>query len=44
MEPAIQTTPLLEGGLAAVKEASTHLEGAGIPSAFSVVDGCKPGS
>jgi hypothetical protein len=44
MEAAIQTTPLLEAGIDAVKQASTHLEGAGITSSFSMAKGCKPGS
>ncbi len=44
MQHAIETTTLLEGGLASVKEASTHLEAVGIASSFSMADGCKPGS
>ena len=44
MQHAIEITTLLEGGLASVKEASTHLEAVGIASSFSVAEGCKAGS
>ena len=44
MEAATQTTPLLEAGIDAVKQASAHLEEAGIASSFSMAQGCKPGS
>ena len=44
MEHAIETSTLLEGSLDAVKEATTHLEVAGIPSSFAMAQGCKPGS
>ena len=44
VEHAMDSTPLLEGGLAAVKEATSHLETAGIGSWFTVADGCKAGS
>ena len=44
METAQQATAVFEGGLAAVKEATRHLADNGIESAYSVADGCKPGS
>ena len=44
MSYALETVTLLEGGLDAIKEASSHLDAAGIPSQFTVAKGCKAGS
>ena len=44
MNDATHTAQVLEGGLDAVKEASRHLDRAGIRNSFTTAVGCKPGS
>ena len=41
---SLHSAQILEGGLDAIKEASRHLDSAGIPNSFTTAPGCKPGS
>jgi hypothetical protein len=44
MTSTATSTPILEGGLATVKEAAKHLEAAGLAYTIGVTDGSTPGS
>ena len=44
MNSTATSTPILEGGLAAVQEAARHLKTAGLDYTLGVTDGSTPGS